>query len=169
MSNHRPTRRGISPSIRDFRRRSIGFYQSQAVVRWSRRPTLRGWSICTESPRRLCTSPIVQSPRRTPAQGTGSLIGVPIPDLELYVLDRYQNPVPIGVPGELYVGGAGVAKGYLNRSELTSDRFISNPFDPQSAGKLYRSGDLVRLLPNRDIEYLGRIDTRLRSGAFESN
>lgn len=98
--------------------------------------------------------------------GTGSLIGVPIPDLKLYILDRYRNPVPIGLPGELYVGGAGVAKGYLNRPELTSARFIANPFDPQSAGKLYRSGDLVRLMPNRDIEYLGRIDTQTKIRGF---
>ncbi len=98
--------------------------------------------------------------------GTGSLIGVPIPDLKLYILDRYRNPVPIGLPGEIYVGGAGVAKGYLNRPELTSSRFIANLFDPQSQGKLYRSGDLVRLMPNRDIEYLGRIDTQTKIRGF---
>jgi amino acid adenylation domain-containing protein len=96
----------------------------------------------------------------------GSLIGVPIPDLELYVLDQCQNLVPIGVPGELYVGGAGVGRGYLNRPELTAERFIPNPFHPGAGKRLYRSGDLVRYLPNRDIEYRGRIDTQIKIRGF---
>jgi amino acid adenylation domain-containing protein len=95
-----------------------------------------------------------------------SFIGVPIPDLELYALDQNQNPLPIGVPGELYVGGAGVARGYLNRSELTNERFISNPFTCKSGERFYRSGDLVRLLPNRDIEYLGRMDHQVKIRGF---
>jgi acyl carrier protein len=97
--------------------------------------------------------------------GRGSLIGVPLPDLDLYVLDQNQNPVPIGVPGELYVGGAGVGRGYLNQPELTAERFIPNPFR-EGAQRLYRSGDLVRYLPNRDIEYLGRIDAQVKIRGF---
>lgn len=96
----------------------------------------------------------------------GSLIGVPIPDLELYVLDQSQNLVPIGVPGELYVGGAGVGRGYLNRPELTAERFIPNPFRSRAGKRLYRSGDLVRYLPNRDIEYRGRIDAQIKIRGF---
>ncbi len=96
----------------------------------------------------------------------GSLIGVPIPDLELYVLDPSHNLVPIGVPGEIYIGGGGVARGYLQRPELTAERFIPNPF-PSGAGKrLYRSGDLGRYLPNRDIEYRGRIDAQIKIRGF---
>jgi amino acid adenylation domain-containing protein len=96
--------------------------------------------------------------------GIGSLIGMPIPDLELYVLDQNHNPVPIGVPGELHVGGPGVGRGYLNRPELTGERFIPNPFRP--GARLYRSGDMVRYLFNRDVEYLGRIDSQVKIRGF---
>jgi amino acid adenylation domain-containing protein len=92
----------------------------------------------------------------------GSVIGRPIPDLQLYLLDRYLQPVPVGVPGEIFVGGAGVANGYLHRPELSAQRFIDNPFGSKSAPKLYRSGDLARWLSNGDIEYLGRIDTQIK-------
>ena len=95
-----------------------------------------------------------------------SLIGVPIPDLKVYVLDQSRNPVPIGVPGELCVGGAGVGRGYLKRPELTAERFIPNPFRPGQGERLYRSGDLVRYLPNRDIEYVGRIDAQVKIRGF---
>ena len=96
----------------------------------------------------------------------GSLIGEPIPDLALYVLDQSQNLVPVGVPGELYVGGAGVGRGYLNRPELTGERFVPNPFRPGAGNRLYRSGDLVRYLPNRDMEYRGRIDAQVKIRGF---
>jgi fengycin family lipopeptide synthetase B len=99
---------------------------------------------------------------------SGSVIGVPIPDLQLYILDPQQQPVPIGVTGEIYVGGAGVSKGYLNRPELTAERFITNPFsnDNDPASRLYRTGDLARFLPERDIEYLGRIDHQVKIRGF---
>jgi amino acid adenylation domain-containing protein len=102
---------------------------------------------------------------------SGSVIGVPIPDLQLYILDPHQQPVPIGVMGEMYVGGAGVAQGYLNRPELTAARFISNPFthhndDQAPASRLYRTGDLARFLPGRDIEYMGRIDHQVKIRGF---
>jgi amino acid adenylation domain-containing protein len=94
--------------------------------------------------------------------GMSSVIGRQIPDLQVYVLDRHHQPVPIGVPGELYIGGAGLARGYLNRPELTTERFIRNPFDNQLDARLYKSGDLVRYLPNGDLEYLGRIDQQVK-------
>ncbi|MGB7947228.1 MAG: phosphopantetheine-binding protein, partial [Candidatus Binatia bacterium] len=96
--------------------------------------------------------------------GIGSPIGVPIPDLELYVLDKNRQLVPIGIPGELYVGGAGVGRAYLNRPELTAERFLANPFS--KTGKLYKTGDLVRRLSNGDIEYLGRADDQLKIRGF---
>ncbi len=98
----------------------------------------------------------------------GSLIGVPIPDLEVYILDAHQQPVPVGVPGELYVGGAGVTQGYLNRPELTNARFLPHPFDPSSTARVYKSGDLVRFLPDGAgaMEYLGRIDTQVQLRGF---
>ena len=94
--------------------------------------------------------------------GGSSLIGAPIPDLELYVLDSHRNLVPIGLPGELYVGGAGSSQGYLNRRELTAERFVGHPFDDGEGRRLYRSGDLVRRLADGDIEYLGRIDHQVK-------
>lgn len=98
--------------------------------------------------------------------GLRSVIGRTIPDLQLYLLDRYQQPVPIGVTGEMYIGGAGVARGYLNRPELTNEKFIPNPFSKILHARLYRSGDLARYLPNGDIEYLGRIDHQVKIRGF---
>ncbi|BAZ20915.1 amino acid adenylation domain-containing protein [Kalymmatonema gypsitolerans NIES-4073] len=97
---------------------------------------------------------------------SGSVIGRPIPDLQVYLLDRYGQPVPIGVPGEMYIGGAGVTRGYLNRPELTAERFIPNPFSNKPNARLYKSGDLARYLPNGDIEYLGRIDHQVKIRGF---
>lgn len=96
----------------------------------------------------------------------GSVIGCPIPDLQVYLLDRYLHPVPVGVPGEMYVGGAGVARGYLNRPELTAERFIPDSFRPDAQSRLYRTGDLARRLANGDIEYLGRIDQQVKIRGF---
>ena len=96
--------------------------------------------------------------------GSGSLIGEPIPDLAVYVLNPQKQPVPLGVAGEMYVGGAGVARGYLHRPELTAQRFLKNPF--ADSGYLYRTGDLARRLPNGDLEYLGRIDHQVKIRGF---
>ena len=98
--------------------------------------------------------------------GQGSVIGVPIPDLRVYILDPHGRPAPIGVPGEMYVGGAGVARGYLNRPELTAQRFIADSFAPANGARLYRTGDLARRLDNGDIEYLGRIDHQVKIRGF---
>ncbi|HEV3049578.1 MAG TPA: amino acid adenylation domain-containing protein, partial [Longimicrobium sp.] len=95
--------------------------------------------------------------------GSGSPIGVRIPDLQLYVCDAARRPVPVGVPGELYVGGGGVARGYLNRPELTAQRFVENPF---GAGKLYRTGDRVRWLPDGTLDYMGRLDEQVKIRGF---
>lgn len=98
--------------------------------------------------------------------GSGSVIGYPIPDLHIYVLDQHLQPLPLGVPGELYVGGDGVARGYLNRSELTNQRFIPDPFHPQPGARLYKTGDLARTLSDGDLEYLGRIDQQVKIRGF---
>ncbi len=98
--------------------------------------------------------------------GAGSVIGRPIPDLRVHVLDPHQQLVPIGVPGELYVGGAGLARGYLNRPELTAERFVPDPFAGGDAGRLYRTGDLARRLPNGELEYLGRLDHQVKIRGF---
>ena len=92
-----------------------------------------------------------------------SPIGRPLADLQCTILDPYLQPVPIGIPGELHVGGAGLARGYLNRSELTSERFIDNPF---GSGRLYKTGDLVKYLPDGTLDYLGRIDHQVKIRGF---
>lgn len=97
---------------------------------------------------------------------SSSLIGRPISDLQVYILDRHQQLLPVGVPGEMYVGGAGLARGYLNRPELTNERFIPNPFSDRPDARLYKSGDLARYMPNGDIEYLGRIDHQVKIRGF---
>jgi amino acid adenylation domain-containing protein len=89
-----------------------------------------------------------------------SNVGRPIPTTRTYILDRKLNPQPIGIPGELCVGGDGVGRGYLNNPDLTGTKFVPDPFVP--GGLLYRSGDLARYFPQGDIEYLGRIDTQVK-------
>ncbi|MEB2649192.1 amino acid adenylation domain-containing protein [Pseudomonas canadensis] len=86
-------------------------------------------------------------------------IGAPIANATVYLLDEQQRPVPIGVPGELYVGGKGVARGYLNRPELSAERFLDDPF---IEGRMYRTGDLARWLPEGNLEYLGRNDDQVK-------
>ncbi|MBH3368287.1 amino acid adenylation domain-containing protein [Pseudomonas carnis] len=86
-------------------------------------------------------------------------IGRPVANATSYVLDAHLRPVPVGVAGELYVGGSGVARGYLNRPELTAERFLQDPFNP---GQMYRTGDLVRWLPDGNLEYLGRNDDQVK-------
>jgi amino acid adenylation domain-containing protein/thioester reductase-like protein len=93
-------------------------------------------------------------------------IGRPIPNVEVYVLDQNQQPVPIGVAGELYIGGIGVARGYLNRPELTEERFISHPFGNEKGARLYRTGDFVKYLPDGNIEYIGRMDNQVKVRGF---
>ncbi|MEH2155519.1 non-ribosomal peptide synthetase [Nostoc sp.] len=86
-------------------------------------------------------------------------IGRPIANTQIYILDSHLQPVPIGIPGELHIGGISLARGYLNQPELTNQKFISHPFD---RGKLYKTGDLARYLPDGNIEYLGRIDHQVK-------
>ncbi|KTC25873.1 hypothetical protein AO391_06610 [Pseudomonas marginalis ICMP 9505] len=95
-----------------------------------------------------------------------SPIGGRIPDLQLYVLDSQREPVPVGVVGELYVGGAGVARGYLNRPELNAERFIADPFSGRADARLYKTGDLGRWLADGSIDYLGRNDDQVKIRGF---
>ncbi|QIR41935.1 amino acid adenylation domain-containing protein (plasmid) [Tolypothrix sp. PCC 7910] len=93
-------------------------------------------------------------------------IGNPIRATEAYILDEHLQPVPIGVPGELHLGGFGIARGYLERTELTDEKFIPHPFSPEPGNRLYKTGDLARYLPDNTIEYLGRIDHQVKIRGF---
>jgi amino acid adenylation domain-containing protein len=96
----------------------------------------------------------------------GSWIGRAIPDLSIHVLGPGLQPSPAGVPGELHVGGAGLARGYLSRPDLTAERFVPDPFSGRSGARLYRSGDLARWRPTGELEYLGRIDLQVKIRGF---
>ncbi|HEY0607122.1 MAG TPA: non-ribosomal peptide synthetase, partial [Herpetosiphonaceae bacterium] len=93
-------------------------------------------------------------------------IGRPLHNLTAYVLDRHLTPVPVGVPGELYLGGASLARGYLNRPDLTAQQFIPDPFSTHPGTRLYRTGDLVRWLPDGAIAFLGRVDKQVKVRGF---
>jgi amino acid adenylation domain-containing protein/non-ribosomal peptide synthase protein (TIGR01720 family) len=93
-------------------------------------------------------------------------IGRAIANVKTYVLDQHLQLVPIGVTGELYIGGANLARGYLNRPDLTEEKFIFNPFDKSKESRLYKTGDLVRYLPDGNIEFLGRVDEQVKIRGF---
>ena len=103
--------------------------------------------------------------RETVADGQ-TPIGRPIFNVQVYVLDEQMQPVPIGVPGELCVGGHGLARGYHNLPQLTAEKFIPNPFGNQATARLYKTGDLVRYRPDGNIEFLGRLDRQVKIRGF---
>ncbi len=89
-------------------------------------------------------------------------IGRPVANTQIYILDKEQQPLPVGIPGELHIGGLQVARGYLNRGELTDDKFIADPFKNDTKSRLYKTGDIARYLPGGEIEYLGRMDFQVK-------
>lgn len=93
-------------------------------------------------------------------------IGRPIANTQIYILDKHLQPLPIGIAGELYISGEGLAQGYLNRPELTTEKFIFNPFSDKNKARLYKTGDLARYRPDGNIEFLGRIDNQVKIRGF---
>src|SRR5439155_23111070 len=93
-------------------------------------------------------------------------IGSPIANSEIYILDNNQQPCPVDVAGELYIGGAGVGRGYLNRPELSAEKFIPHPFDGQNGARLYRTGDWARYRADGQIEFTGRRDQQVKLRGF---
>ncbi|GMU10103.1 non-ribosomal peptide synthetase/type I polyketide synthase [Corallococcus caeni] len=127
--------------------------------RWSEGRTLLNAYGPTEAT--VCAS-ITPGPVRADAPG----IGKPWPNTRLYVLDAHLRPVPVGVPGELFIGGVGLARGYLGRPALTAGRFVPDPFGTEPGARLYRTGDRVRWRQEGDVEYLGRTDFQVKLRGF---
>ncbi|HVR95385.1 MAG TPA: amino acid adenylation domain-containing protein, partial [Thermoanaerobaculia bacterium] len=127
------------------------------------RPRLVNMYGITETTVHVTYRPMVRADAES---GAGSRIGGPIPDLSVHVLDRFGQPVPIGVAGELYVGGEGVAAGYLERPALTAERFVPDSWGGGAGRRLYRSGDLVLWRATGELEYRGRIDHQVKVRGF---
>ena len=127
-----------------------------------RQPRLANMYGITETTVHVTWRPV----ERADAAASRSRIGPPLPDLSLRLLGPRGEEVPIGVPGEINVGGAGLARGYLQRPELTAERFVPDPFGGEPGARLYRAGDLARRLPDGDLEFLGRVDRQVKVRGF---
>jgi len=154
-------------SLRDVRQLLAGgdvlspAHVTRALERLDRTRLINGYGP-TENTTFTCCHRISEPP----PVGGAVPIGRPIANTEVFILDRQSQPVPVGVPGELYAGGDGLAHGYLNQPELTSGKFIPHPFSARPDARLYRTGDRARWRPDGSIEFLGRIDRQLKIRGF---
>src|SRR5205085_1977301 len=116
----------------------------------------------TESTTFACCHTLEQG---EPSSGSVPL-GGPIANTKIFLLDSFLHPVPVGVPGQLYIGGDGLARGYLNRSDMTAERFIPDPFSEAPGARLYKTGDMACYRPDGVIEFLGRLDNQVKIRGF---
>ncbi len=140
----------------------------QSVRRWFERhgdesPRLVNMFGITETTVHVTYCPLRMGDIQSRVQ---SPIGRPLPDQQVYILDPVRQPLPVGVIGEMYVGGAGLSRGYLKRPELTAERFVPHPFSQQPGARLYKTGDLARSLPDGLLEYIGRHDAQVKIRGF---
>ncbi|HEV2852269.1 MAG TPA: amino acid adenylation domain-containing protein [Thermoanaerobaculia bacterium] len=141
----------------------------ERVAAWKRQigTQVRLWNTYGPTETTVCSTVCDLEPFPGSLDGLREVpIGRPVLGTRAYVLDARLEPVPVGVPGELCLGGAGVARGYLDRPDLTADRFLPDPFTATAGARLYRTGDLVRWLPSGQLEFLGRIDRQVKVRGF---
>src|SRR6185295_14094886 len=137
------------------------------VAAWNHHTADRIRLLNSYGPTEITIAATVCELKSSPAIRAGVVpIGRPLPNTTVYVLDESLRLTPAGVPGELYVGGPGVARGYLNLSELTNERFICNPFGSDPADRLYKTGDVVRYRADGNLEFLGRVDNQVKLRGF---
>ena len=133
---------------------------AETAARWSRGSLFFNAYAPTEATIYATTMLCAEGERQRPP------LGRPIQNMQVYLLDHNGQPGPLGVPGELYIGGTGVARGYLNRPELTAERFVPHAFSTQPGARLYRTGDVARFLADGNIEFLGRTDHQVKVRGF---
>jgi amino acid adenylation domain-containing protein len=141
---------------------------SQAYAKWVSSAAKRVRWINTYGPTETSICATAFEPQYEPGAAIPENIpiGRALPNVQVYLLDTDLNPVPVGIAGELHVGGVGVASGYLNRPELTAEKFIPDPFSSQPGARLYKTGDRARYLPSGEIEFLGRVDDQIKIRGF---
>jgi len=142
---------------------------ADVLVKWKRIVGTQVRWVNTYGPTEATVTTTLYEPApgsMTGAELTEVPIGGPIANSRIYILDRRLDPVPIGVVGELCIGGAGLAAGYLDRPELTAERFVPNPLSNERGDRLYRTGDLARFLPDGNAEFMGRIDSQVKLHGF---